>query len=149
MTRHRRIAAVAAMVLATAIPAGPAGAMRRVRPAAAVVDGLWMNPYRSVAVRTGECGGRLCGWVVWANAEAIADARDGGTPQLIGVALLRGYGPNRDGSWSGQIYVPDMGRQFSSTITPIGPDTLKLKGCLIGGFLCRTQVWSRIEHVPA
>lgn len=112
-------------------------------PPAPPVVGVWHNPKNSVAVRTGACGDKLCGWVVRANDQAQADARDGGTPKLIGTALLREYRPSGRRKWSGQIYVPDMGRTFGSTITLVDSNTIDVKGCLIGGFLCKTQTWRR------
>ena len=110
--------------------------------------GTWMNPYGSVAVRTGACDGKLCGWVVWANAEAKRDAGDAGVDHLVGVELLESYHQQRGAKWSGTVYVPDLGHRFSSTITSIGPNTLKVQGCLIGGFFCKSQLWQRIEHLP-
>jgi uncharacterized protein (DUF2147 family) len=112
-------------------------------PPAPPVVGVWHNPKNSVAVRTGACGDKLCGWVVRANDQAQADARDGGTPKLIGTALLREYRPSGRRKWSGQIYVPDMGRTFGSTITLVDSNTIDVKGCLIGGLLCKTQTWRR------
>jgi len=111
--------------------------------AASPVEGVWHNPKNSVAVKTGACGDRLCGWVVRASDEAQADARDGGTPKLIGTALLREYRPSGRRKWSGQIFVPDMGRSFGSTLTLVDTNTIDVKGCLIGGFLCKTQTWHR------
>ena len=107
-----------------------------------------MNPYNSVAVRTGPCGERLCGWIVWANQEAQNDARDGGTPKLIGTALLENYRADRPGSWSGTVFVPDMNRRFYSIIQHVGPDQMKVKGCILGGLLCKSQLWHRIADVP-
>ena len=115
-------------------------------------EGTWHNPKNSVAVRTGACpdargggtgSGTLCGWIVRADAKARADARNGGTPELIGTALLRDYRPSGRRKWSGQIYVPDMGRTFGSTITLVDANTIDVKGCLIGGLICRTQTWRR------
>ncbi|MEG8048746.1 DUF2147 domain-containing protein [Sphingomonas aurantiaca] len=107
------------------------------------MEGVWHNPKNSVAVKTGACGDKLCGWVVRADDEAQADARDGGTPKLIGTALLREYRPHGRNTWSGQIFVPDMGRTFGSTLTLLDANTIAVKGCLIGGFLCKTQTWRR------
>lgn len=109
---------------------------------------LWINPHGSVAVRTGACGDKLCGWVVWASKEAMDDARDSGVTSLIGTELLQDYRRNSAGGWTGIVYVPDMGRSFSSTITPVGANTIRVKGCLIGGFVCKSQVWQRIAKLP-
>lgn len=115
---------------------------------ASPVEGIWHNPKNSVAVRTGDCpdkaaGDTLCGWVVRATDTAQADARDGGTPKLIGTALLRDYRRNGRDKWAGQIFVPDMGRTFGSTLAMVDANTISVKGCLIGGFLCKTQIWHR------
>ncbi|WP_315760031.1 DUF2147 domain-containing protein [Sphingomonas sp. Y38-1Y] len=118
-------------------------------PASAQVVGLWMNPHGSVAVRTGPCGDKLCGWVAWASAEAQSDAREGGGGPLIGTELLQDYRPNGGGSWSGTVFVPDMNRRFSSRIDTVAPDKLRVKGCILGGLICKSQMWTRIEKLPA
>lgn len=130
--------AIAAAALAT-----PAAAAQAPQPA-----GLWLSPHHDVAVRTAPCGDRLCGWVVWASATAQADARAGGTDRLIGTELLEDYSADGRGAWSGTVFVPDMGRRFSSRIELPAADRLQIRGCLLGGMLCRTQMWTRIEAVP-
>ncbi|MHA0319683.1 DUF2147 domain-containing protein [Sphingomonas melonis] len=109
----------------------------------APIIGNWHNPKNTVAVRAGRCGPNLCGWVIRASDKAKADVANKGYPPLIGTALLRGYRNNGKGRWAGQIYVPDMGRAFGSTVTMIDADTLNVKGCLIGGFICKSQIWRR------
>ncbi len=128
------------------VPVLAAVAMVAAAPASA--DALWLNPHDSVAVRTGACGDRLCGWVVWANADALADARDSGVTHLIGTALLQDYRPVDRGRWKGTVFVPDMGHSFSSEIDELSPTRLKVKGCLFGGFICKSQIWTRINELP-
>jgi uncharacterized protein (DUF2147 family) len=106
--------------------------------------GTWINPHDSVAVRTGACGDRLCGWIVWVNAEAAADARDSGIAHPVGTEVLRDYRPAGDGSWRGTVFVIDMGRSFRSRIVPIARDRLKISGCLVGTFLCKAQIWRKV-----
>jgi uncharacterized protein (DUF2147 family) len=112
------------------------------------VDGLWMNPHGTVAVRTGECQGHLCGWVAWASPQAIQDAKDSGVDRLVGTELLEDYVMDGPDHWSGTVFVPDMGHHYSSTITRTAAGELRIKGCLIGGFFCKSQTWQRIEKVP-
>ncbi|MEG3125309.1 DUF2147 domain-containing protein [Sphingomonas sp. GB1N7] len=110
------------------------------------VLGTWVNPKHTLAVETAACeAGGLCGAIVRANEQALADARDAGVPQLIGLQLLQDYHPAHGGVWSGRVYVPDMGRSFSSRIEQVSPDALKISGCLVGGFLCKSQVWRRLK----
>lgn len=115
---------------------------------AAQPEGLWLSPHNNVAVRTGPCGERLCGWVVWADAEAQSDARDGGVARLVGTELLEDYHAEGRGNWSGTVFVPDMGRRFSSQINELPTGQLKIKGCILGGLICKSQVWTRIDHIP-
>jgi uncharacterized protein (DUF2147 family) len=111
------------------------------------VIGTWINPRGSVKVQTGRCtgdrAGDLCGWVVWAAPQAQADARDSGVTRLIGTELLRGYRSAGAGRYRGEVYVPDMGRTFYSTIEQRGAGGLKISGCILGGLICRSQNWRR------
>ncbi|MDX3882806.1 MAG: DUF2147 domain-containing protein [Sphingomonas sp.] len=107
------------------------------------IAGTWINPHGSVKVVTGDCGGRLCGWISWVNAEAMADAQASGITRLIGTELLRNYHATDAGRWQGEVYVPDMGRTFYSTIDLRGHDRLRISGCILGGFICKSQIWQR------
>lgn len=151
MFRLRVAAIAAAWMLAAAIAPAAAQPEAPAQPQATPTNpiyGMWINPYRSVAVRTGPCGERLCGWIVWANQEAQNDARDGGTPKLIGTALLENYRNDKPRSWSGTVFVPDMNRRFYSIIQQVAPDQMKVKGCILGGLLCKSQVWHKIAELP-
>ncbi|MEE4451613.1 DUF2147 domain-containing protein [Novosphingobium resinovorum] len=136
-----RTALLLPLLAALAVPVGASAA-----PSPA--EGVWLNPSGSVAVRTGACGPGLCGRVVWASAKARADAQGSGIASLIGTELLQDYRP-AGRVWRGTVYVPDMGRRFDSRIEPLSPTQLKISGCVLGGLLCRSQVWTRIAQVPA
>ena len=103
----------------------------------------WINPYSNVKVETGDCGGKLCGWVVWATPEAQQDARDGGVQNLVGTELLQDYRQTSGNRWQGRVFVPDMGRTFYSTITREEPGALRISGCILGGLICKSQLWHR------
>lgn len=133
----------AILAAAAAILAAPAAA----QPAPGLA-GLWRNPHGSVVVRTGACGDRWCGWVAWASAEAEADARDGGVDRLVGTELLHDYEPDGPGSWTGTVFVPDMNRRFASRIEAVSADQLRIRGCILGGLFCKTQLWTRVGTLP-
>lgn len=105
--------------------------------------GNWMNPKSTVEVNTRACGPNLCGRVVWASPKAVKDAREGGTPNLIGTELLRNYRAAGPDKWRGTIFVPDLGRSFGSKMVELGPNSLQVSGCMVGGMICRKQVWHR------
>jgi uncharacterized protein (DUF2147 family) len=107
------------------------------------LQGDWRNPKGTVEVRIGACGASLCGTVIDASPSAIADARDSGYPQLVGMQLLHDYHAAGQRKWQGTIFVPDIGRSFSSHIDLVDADHVRISGCLVGRFVCKSQLWRR------
>jgi len=105
--------------------------------------GLWQNPKKTILVRTHSCGALLCGNIVWAGPKAIADAREAGVMSLVGTELLSNYHASGTGRWTGQVYVPDQGRRFYSTIELQNANSLRISGCILGGLICKHQEWTR------
>lgn len=107
--------------------------------------GRWINPRNSLAVETRPCaGGTLCGRIVWVSPRARAAARLAGLPDLVGTPMLQGYRRVGPDGWLGRVFVPDMGRSFSSRLRQTSPTTLVISGCVLRGYLCRSQVWRRV-----
>lgn len=132
------------LMILLALPGLPACAHARFASAAAdPLCGAWHNDDNSVAIRIDSCGGGLCGTVTAANATAISDARGGGTPHLIGTSLFEGYRRDGPNHWSGTVFVPDLGHRFSSHITMIDRDHARVAGCLLGRFVCQSEIWQR------
>ncbi|AJP74141.1 DUF2147 domain-containing protein [Sphingomonas hengshuiensis] len=134
----RRLAALALLLAAT-----PAAAQGPVAPPDPVF-GTWANPKHSIEVRTALCGADLCGAIVAASPQAEQDARDAGIDRLIGIELLRDYRKTGDARWSGTVFVPDMGRSFTSRIVQVSPNLLRISGCILGGLICKSQDWTRV-----
>lgn len=105
--------------------------------------GNWKNPKNTVHVRSQPCGQAMCGVVVWASPQAIADAGKGSKTPLIGSTLFRNFTSVKNGVWRGKVYVPDIGKTFSGTITVLDRNRIEGKGCLVGGIGCRSQIWTR------
>lgn len=105
----------------------------------------WRNPSNSVHVRIDNCGGAVCGTITWASDKAIADAKRGGTDQLIGTRLFRDLKPAGAGKWSGKVFVPDIRQTFSGTIQFQDGDKMVGKGCVLFGIICKSQTWSRVR----
>jgi uncharacterized protein (DUF2147 family) len=99
---------------------------------AAPPPGVWANPANTVHVAFQRCGSAMCGTVVWANAQAKADAQRGGTERLVGAQLFRGFVEEAPGRWAGEVFVPDIGRTLSGTLTLVDERTLTGEGCLLG-----------------
>jgi len=106
--------------------------------------GTWRNPKNTVHVRTEPCGNLVCGVVVWASDAARADAKRGGTGDLIGTTVFRNFKQEKPNVWRGKVYAPDVRMTFSGTLT-VDNNELRGKGCLIGGIGCKTRTWERVS----
>ena len=125
--------------LSAMIAAWPSAAL-----AEAPIEGRWLNPKGSVTVHVAPCGNGFCATVIDANAKAKATARKGGTPNLIGTQVMSDFRPNGDGTYRGRAFDPKRNIRAPATIRMIGNSTLVVKGCLIGGIICKEQRWKKV-----
>ena len=124
-------------LLIAAAAAAPASAGAR-------FEGRWANPKRSVIIEVAPCGNAHCGTVVWASDKAKANAREGGTRNLIGTRLITGVRPAGDGTYKGRGFVPKQNIHAPATIRQAGRNTMIVKGCVIG-VICKEQRWTRVK----
>jgi uncharacterized protein (DUF2147 family) len=106
--------------------------------------GVWSNPKRNVQVRTERCRDRLCGTIVQAAPSALAAARAKGVASLEGTRVFEDMQRRDDGIWRGKLYVPDRGGRFASTLRLLDENRLEVRGCILGGLICKSQVWTRV-----
>lgn len=107
--------------------------------------GVWRNPKNSVHLEIKDCGPSTCGVVVWASAKAEADARKSGTDTLIGKQLLRDFEAQDNGTLKGRVWVPTLKVTLVGSADIVDTRTMRAKGCVLGNFLCKSQLWTRIE----
>jgi uncharacterized protein (DUF2147 family) len=123
-----------ATAIAPAFAADPTGDWR-------VQDGV-------ANIRVAECNGSMWGVVAWEkragghdtnNPDASKQNRPTlGMPILLDMKKTAGVD-----QWEGQVYNAKDGQTYSSTIRPLGPDQLEIKGCVLG-FLCGGETWTRV-----
>jgi clan AA aspartic protease (TIGR02281 family) len=117
--------------------------------------GDWLTGDKKGKVRIVNCGGALCGVLVWleepldpqTNQPKIdkrnADASKQSRP-LLGIPILlsmnASYTPDQ---WLGPIYNAEDGKTYPGSFTMYGPNTAQLKGCVLGGLICKAQTWTR------
>jgi uncharacterized protein (DUF2147 family) len=120
--------------LAPALAADPTGDWR-------VADGV-------ANIRVAECSGSMWGVVAW---EKEPGGRDTSNPDVakrsrptlaMPILIDMKKKPGVD-QWEGQVYNAKDGQLYSSTIRPIGPDQLEIRGCVLG-FLCGGETWTRV-----
>jgi uncharacterized protein (DUF2147 family) len=113
--------------------------------AAAPSEGRWTNPKHSVVVRVAPCGDAYCGTVVEASAKAQANARKGGTPNLIGHQILTGLKPVGGDRYRGKAFVPKRNLYATATVRQVNANVMEVEGCALLGLLCDEQRWTRVR----
>ena len=111
----------------------------------APIEGRWKNPSGRVTVLIEACGAALCGSVVSAAESARADARRGGTANLVGTQLMTGFKPAGANKWRGRMFVPDINHRSNAELRLIGENQLKVTGCMVRRMICKSQYWTRAD----
>ena len=143
------------------LPAALAMAMCPVLPANAqgTLDGRWLTQDTRAIVEVAPCtkdGGKAeCGKIVWVK-DPIDPAsgkprRDKHNPDMglqhrpiMGLATLTKIVPNAQGTWDALSYDPRSGEDHDITIRLGSSGTkIELKGCVLGGMICRSEIWSK------
>ncbi len=109
------------------------------------IEGRWKNPSGRVTVAIEACGDSYCGTVISATESARADARRGGTHNLVGTRLFSALKPAGPSRWRGRLFVPDLNHRSNADIRLLGPRQLKVTGCMVGRMLCKSQYWTRAD----
>jgi uncharacterized protein (DUF2147 family) len=89
--------------------------------------GIWATEENKGNVRVENCGQNLCGYSVKTGEKILIDMKP------------------TDAKWTGQIYDPDSGRNYDSTIAMKGPNAMRVQGCAFGGMFCGGQTWNRVS----
>jgi uncharacterized protein (DUF2147 family) len=116
--------------------------------------GTWLTGDKKGKVHIVNCGGAICGNLVWVqepidpdtnkpkldknNADAAKKTRP-----LIGVPIVLSMKPSGDGKWEGQVYNAEDGNTYSGSFTMTGANSAQLKGCVMGGLICKSSSWTK------
>lgn len=111
--------------------------------AADSLEGLWKNRPNTLVVKIAPCGAALCGTVVQASDDAKASTRKAGTANLVGTKVLTGLRKSSGGSYSGQVFNPNLNIHAAGTVKLESPTVLVVRGCVLAGLICRQQHWLR------
>lgn len=103
--------------------------------AASDPTGVWLNDEGRGAIEIKDCGGKLCGHVVW-----LRDTNDakGCGKQIIGEAKSVGRGM-WDGGW---IYSPEKKRKYDVELKPLADGNLRVKGYAGTKLFSKTMIWT-------
>lgn len=93
-------------------------------------DGAWLT------VDIQPCDNYICGVVV--------DAHNVKDNSVIGTEMIKGMKKKSDTAYSkGKIYAPDTEKWYKSKMKLDADGNLKVSGCVFGGIICRSQLWTR------
>ena len=118
--------------------------------------GVWLTQTGMSRIRVADCGGALCGTIIWLKEpndpetgkpktdKHNSDASKRSRP-LIGVQIVLGMKPAGDGKWSGQVYNAEDGKTYSGNLTFSGGNALQLQACALGGLVCKGQTWTKVN----
>ncbi len=125
------------------------------RALAADPVGTWYTGDRESQVRITNCGGALCGNLIWLKEpndpetgrpktdKHNADASKQNRP-LLGVQIVLGMKPSGPNVWSGSVYNAKDGKTYTGSFTMTSDNTADLKGCVLG-IICQSQTWTRAK----
>lgn len=118
---------------------------------AASPAGDWLVAGRNAVVRIAPCNDAWCGKLSW----TLTPGQDEHNPdaakrneQILGTTILIDMKPNGANRWDGQIYNPENGKTYTGHIVMLGPNRLRVEGCLLG-ILCGGEDWTRVNSPPA
>jgi uncharacterized protein (DUF2147 family) len=121
------------------------------------IFGLWLESKKqNVAVWIEPCDDQLCGYIYWLRKPLTRSGkpkRDKHNPDeslrqqpLCGLKLLSGFAQEKDKSWGdGEIYSPEDGYTFSSTIERTEEGSLQIRGYIGIPLFGKTVDWHRPE----
>lgn len=90
-----------------------------------------------IHVTMSQCGAKICG--------TIAKVVGNDNTSIVGRQIIANMSPNGGGAYSGgTIWAPDTDKTYKSKMTLSG-NSLEVKGCVLGGAVCRGQTWSRVN----
>jgi uncharacterized protein (DUF2147 family) len=116
--------------------------------------GVWLSQDGNAQVRLTDCGGALCGTLVWLREPIDPKTQRPRTDKLnpdiskrdrpmLGLQVAQGLRPNGADRWSGLIYNADEGKHYQITITIKSPSHATLVGCILA-VICKSEHWTRI-----
>lgn len=103
---------------------------------AADINGNWARGDGKTRVKIARCGADLCATNIWIKP---------GTPsEKAGDVLVMKVEKVSDNKYSGSAFDPQRDMSYRITLDVSG-DSMRSKGCVLGGLLCKGVGWTRIR----
>ena len=115
--------------------------------------GFWRTQMHGALVEIRNCApSSPCGFLSWVDPSishgTTKDVRNPNAAMrsrpLIGIAIIWGLQRSGAGWKGGQVYNPETGQTFRSSMQSLSNRKLKVTGCW--GPLCRSEVWVKVDN---
>lgn len=70
------------------------------------------------------------------------------TRPMLGLQILTLLPSSKPNIYDGEIYNPQDGNVYSGYVEMLGPDAIKLNGCVLYNIICQGQDWVRVIPEP-
>ena len=100
--------------------------------------GQWDRTNQGWVVEFSTCGDFLCGEIVSGEG---TDRNSG--ESVVGIQMLFDLERHNETEWRGRMYNPEDGNEYMGKVTILGPDEIRMSGCMVGGLICRSEEWPR------
>ncbi len=98
--------------------------------------GDWSRGDGKARVKIENCGDDLCAINTWIKP---------GTPdEKVGDKLVMTVKEGEGGKWTGKAFDPQRHMTYRFTMT-VHEETMTTSGCVLGGILCKSMNWKKIE----
>ena len=115
---------------------------------AADPSGDWRVEDGSAVMRVANCNGAIWGVVAWSAKAGGVDENNPDPAQrnrpLLGLPIIRGMQQTKPNEWKGPLYNPRNGKTYDGVLTLKKPKVLEVEGCVMGGWICGGQDWTRV-----
>jgi uncharacterized protein (DUF2147 family) len=138
--------------------------------ATVIIEGTWLTAAKS-EVTVAPCDNEYCGNIrkivippdILKKDKSQIDALGTGNftdlmnkdPSLrsrpiLGLTILKLQPSDKPTIFNGQIYNPQDGNTYSGYVEVLGPDKIRLNGCILYNVICRGEDWTRTaDETPA
>ncbi|HTJ57483.1 MAG TPA: DUF2147 domain-containing protein [Devosiaceae bacterium] len=162
--------AVALLFSATPVAAiaAPMGAAPAEIANAPQIEGVWLTQSKS-QITVSPCATDFCGNIskivvpddiYKQNKKAIEsigatnftdemnkDPKLKGRP-IMGLQILTLHPSDKPQIYNGEIYNPEDGNTYSGYVEVLGPNKIRLNGCILYNIICKGEDWTRVPLPP-
>ncbi len=110
--------------------------------------GEWLVADGTARIKIEPCNKALWGVIAWTKEpgydENNPDPAKRDRP-IIGVPILLSMKKVEPNKWEGEVYNAENGKTYTSYISLVKADVLRIEGCALAGFFCGGENWTRVN----